>query len=85
MKALLNIGTNGNTLEFNPNNFKSIKNAYNLLKDINTAMFGVNENGETISISANNLSLTLKTFQYNNWIRIQTYYTDGTIEEFYIK
>lgn len=44
---------------------------------------GTNEDGENIAIKICSDHIITKTLQKNNWIRINTYWEDGNIEEIY--
>lgn len=42
---------------------------------------GTNENGEDILIDVTDTFVVVTTFQNNHWIRVNTYYIDGTVDE----
>lgn len=69
-------------------NYKSIKNLVeNSGKSL--PLSAENENGETVIIEQGAIDgmhyYSLKTAQSNGWIRINSYYSDGTIDETYTK
>lgn len=73
------------TMEFNPNNWKSIKAAYNKVEKSQTMLFGENENGEDVifDIFCEN-ALKVDTLQSNGWTRTNIYWLDDkTVEELY--
>ena len=45
---------------------------------------GVNEDGENVIVSIDDRLAEVKTLQKNGWIRVNTYWYDGTSEETYI-
>lgn len=60
-----------------------------LVGDKSLPLHGENENGESIVIEAGRNEVgefyEVTTVQNNNWLRINTYYKDGTVEERYDK
>lgn len=58
-----------------------------LIKDKELPLAGVNEDGENVIVewSAQYGAYRVTTIQHNDWLRINHYYKDGTIEETYSK
>ncbi len=42
---------------------------------------GTNEHGEDVSVEVTDEYVDIMTFQRNHWIRRNTYYLDGTVDE----
>lgn len=50
-----------------------------------TAFFGETEEGEEMLLSISKDKIVTRVYQANNWIRVNTYWRDGTIEEMFEK
>ena len=46
---------------------------------------GTNSNGENVVVSIDNECASVRTLQDNGWSRINIYYKDGCVEEYYEK
>lgn len=51
----------------------------------NSVFTGSNEDGENTITSIHADRIVIKTLQPNNWIRVNTYYDDETMEETYTR
>ncbi len=74
-----------NKITFNPNDLKGMRILMKTYGDSKETFCGENENGEPVTISVFSDRITVVTAQSNGWNRINTYYSDGTIEETYEK
>lgn len=72
-------------IEFHPSDWKYMLNLMKRHKEFPTALFGKNEDGETILVSINEHNITIETYQSNEWIRENVYWDDFTVEELYHK
>lgn len=46
---------------------------------------GTDEDGDTVMVTIDKESAEVKTLQKNGWMRVHTYYPDGTITESFTK
>ncbi|MCC8131035.1 MAG: hypothetical protein LIO72_04720 [Ruminococcus sp.] len=74
-----------NKITFNPNNLKEMQNIMKTYGNSSELFCGENEKGESATISISPDRITVVTTQSNRWSRINTYYSDGTVEETYEK
>lgn len=73
---------------FDPSDIKGMFRLMEEYGDSELPFGGKNENGEDIMISICKNSITVRTFQKNGWMRINTYTVDGNdfiSEEMYEK
>lgn len=77
---------NGKEINFDPHDWKGIRELCERHTEFDVPWAGKNEDGENIQISVNKDNITVETFQSNGWTRINTYYPeDGRCEEMYIR
>lgn len=69
--------------EFNPTNLTSMRKLMQKYGDTDTMKFGVNKNGEDVSISICTDRIIVNTYQKNNKVRKNIYYITGESEEIY--
>lgn len=65
----------------NFNDINDVIRITELYGDIEFPFLGENQNGEGIFVSVFKDRIVVKTEQSNGFIRVNTYWTDGTIEE----
>lgn len=68
-------------IDFNPHDLEGMVRLMDKYADSEFPFEGKNENGETVLISINKNNIAVETFQANEWVRINTYWRDGTTEE----
>ena len=72
---------NDNSIHFDSNDLKGMKELMDKLGDSTSMFSGENENGETVYISIYHTQIVIKTMQKNHWVRLNTYYRDGSSDE----
>lgn len=68
-------------IKFDPTDLKGMICLMDTYGDSKTMYPGTNENGETVHISIFHEHIVVSTMQKNGWVRVNTYYKDGTSEE----
>lgn len=68
---------------FDPTNTKSIKKIIKTHGKSGLLTTGKSANGENIILTVGEDYITTETLQRNDWIRVNTYWADGTTEETY--
>ena len=68
-------------ITFDPADFAGMCRIMDTYGDSTAPFFGRNENGEDTCLSVCRDKITVRTHQYNGWVRINTYWRDGTREE----
>lgn len=48
-------------------------------------MFGKNSHGENVIVNRGDDCVYTETFQSNDWVRMNYYYEDGTVEELFTR
>lgn len=72
-------------IEIDPTTHASLVELMDTYADTEDAISGVNESGEPVTVSILCDRIITKTYQSNNWTRINTYWRDGTREETYTR
>lgn len=72
-------------INFDPSDWESMEDLMDKLGNSKYSYFGKNENNEDVRISINTDNIVVETTQLNNWIRVNIYHRDGTVEELYEK
>ena len=70
-----------NQINIDFNEIKSLRNTMDKYGDIDYMVRGVNDNGEDQQIHISHDNIIVETFQENGWLRVNTYWYDGTCEE----
>lgn len=70
-----------NTLVFNPGSPKQHEELMNDYANYPEMILGEDVTGQLITISISKDRIITETLQHNNWVRINTYWRDGTVEE----
>lgn len=70
-------------IKFNPSDWNEMRNLMSKANEFDHSLFGVNENNEQVMLDIREDSIVLRTFQHNDWIRVNIYYEDGTVEEMF--
>ena len=71
-------------IEFDPHDWRGMKELCEKHEDFPYACTGENEEGETVMISVNEDNITVVTFQSNGWARENVYWVDDyTVEELF--
>lgn len=68
-------------IDFDPTNFEGMCRIMDEYGGSKLPFWGTNENGEDVWFSVFHDRITVKTHQHNGWVRINTYWRDGTCEE----
>lgn len=68
-------------IDFDPTNFEGMCRIMDEYRGSKFPFFGMNENGEDVCFSVFHDRITVKTYQCNGWVRVNTYWRDGTREE----
>lgn len=71
------------TIDFNPEDHKIIISIMDDYGKNGLLVTGKNAEGENVVLSVSSDIITAETAQSNGWIRVNTYYRDGTKEEMY--
>ncbi|MCD7784452.1 MAG: hypothetical protein LUH18_02560 [Oscillospiraceae bacterium] len=74
-----------NKITFNPNDLKGMQSLMKIYGNSSEPFCGENGNGEPVTISVFSDRITVATTQSNGWSRVNTYYSNGTVEETYEK
>lgn len=74
-----------NTIEFDPNDWKGMRDLMKRHEEFAEPAIGKNGDGERVMISINADNITTITFQNNGWARENVYWIDGCTEELYHK
>lgn len=72
---------NGKTINFDPHDWKGMRELCNRANEFKVPWSGTNEDGEHIMISVNEDNITVETFQKNGWLRENVYWVDNFIVE----
>lgn len=64
-------------------NFQQLVNLMDHADDYPTMLIGENEDENLVTTSILHDRVIVETYQSNNWIRVNTYWRDGVIEETY--
>lgn len=67
----------------NFNDINSVIRITELYGDSESSFFGENQNGESIVVSVFRDRVVVNTEQSNGFVRVNTYWIDGTIEEIF--
>lgn len=70
-----------NTIKFAPQDFEDMLQLMDRYEDFDTMLMGTGENDECVTLSVYADKIIRQTYQENGWIRISTYWRDGTIDE----
>lgn len=70
-----------NVIEINPRDHKVLCSLMDEYGGSKTMKLGENENGENVQISIFFDRICVSTMQHNGWVRVNTYWRDGTREE----
>ena len=71
------------TIHFDSTDLASMNRLMDELGDSATMFPGENENGETVYISIYHTRIVIRTLQENHWVRLNTYYRDGSCDEIF--
>lgn len=70
-----------NGIKFDPADLSSIQQFMDTYRDIGFPLWSKNEDAEDVEIIASHEKVVVKTYQHNGWVKVNTYYRDGTCEE----
>jgi len=70
----------GKTINFDSTDLKGIVALMDRADEFSSAVFGKNQDGETVMISVNKDNVTYEVFQDNGWASENIYYRDGSAE-----
>lgn len=73
--------SNTHLMNANFNNINDVIRITELYGDSESSFFGENQNGERIMVSVFRDRVVVNTEQSNGFVRVNTYWIDGTIEE----
>lgn len=71
------------SLKFDPSDWDGMIDLMDKYGDSEMPFDGKNQDGEAVLVSISKDNIAVRTYQNNGWIRINTYWRDGTTEETY--
>lgn len=71
------------SIEINYNDLDNLRDIMDDYGDVPHMLDAISNDGEEQNISIGKDCIIVTTFQNNGWARVNTYYYDGTVEEYY--
>lgn len=71
--------------EFNPNDLFQLTQMIDMADQLDMPLVGENEDGDMVMTEVTQEFVKITTYQQNGWVRVNYFYTDGTVEELYDK
>lgn len=71
--------------EFNPYDMLQLTQMIDMADRFDMPLVGENGDGEMVMTEATSEFVKITTYQHNGWVRVNYFYTDGTVDELYEK